>query len=172
MERWKLAGIAKQQTIYLSLFKMSKAQELIWARKMIWSVSFHRRLQSEYKVIKEKLLSLQNWETNRDHQRGWPIRLMVWWLGDDEYLILVDMKCLAGVPLCDRMAVLLISVIFTARVLTTDIWVTLIVWSSWCSASSHHWLTQPYKDSLKCLIGQELRLCHNKKKLVLIWIMI
>ena len=37
------------------------------------------------------------------------------------------MKCLAGVPLCDRMAVLLISVIFTARVLTTDIWVTLIV---------------------------------------------
>ena len=47
--------------------------------------------------------------------------------GDDEYLILVDMKCLAGAPPCDRTAVLLISVIFTARVLTTNIWVTLIV---------------------------------------------
>ena len=133
-----------RETTNICYYLMFKAHALIWARKIIWSVSFHRRLQSEYKVIKEKLLSLQNWETNVDHQRGWPIRLMVWWLGDDEYLILVDMKCLAGVPLCDRMAVLLISVIFTARVLTTDIWVTLIVWSSWCSdpASSHPWLSQ------------------------------
>ena len=135
--------------------------------KYIYYLDYNQNLR-----LKEKLLTRQNWETNMDHQGGWSIRLMVWWLGDDEYLILVDMKCLAGVPLCVRMAVLLISVIFTARVLTTDIWVTLIVWSSWCSASSHHWLTQPYKDSLKCLIGQEPRLCHNKKKLVLIWIMI
>ena len=37
------------------------------------------------------------------------------------------MKCLAGVPPCDSTAMLLISVIFTARVLTTNIWVTLIV---------------------------------------------
>ena len=39
---------------------------------------------------------------------------------------MVDMKYLAGVPPRDSMAVLLISVIFTARVLTTNIWVTLL----------------------------------------------